>query len=227
MKNTIMFVTVGLATVSLFGQTKEEDRLDNSAMVLKQTVNNVNNGLSPAILGQALCVAIFPSVKKVAVGIGGSYGRGVLVCRKNEELGSEWSAPVMYSLDQSSIGVQLGSTATDFVLVIMKKEAAERALNGKTKLGSDAAVAAGPVGAQATAYSPEAAVLTYSRTKGVFAGVSLSGATVDADRDANKAVYGKLMTAHEIVSSAPIVPAAKPLVDFLDKTAPPRSSTGG
>jgi len=166
---------------------------------------------------------IFPSVKKVAVGIGGSYGRGVLVCRKGADMNGDWGAPAMYKLDQGSIGVQLGSTATDFVLVVMNKTGAEQILNGKTKLGANAAAAAGPTGAQATGYnaaSMHVDVLTYSRSKGLFAGVSLEGATMDSDDDANKALYGKSIGAHDIVEggqSAP--PAAKMLIDELDKAS--------
>jgi len=207
------------STSLLFPQQKENERLRNSADVLKQTLDE---GLSPAVLSQSICVAIFPSVKKVAIGIGTSYGRGVLVCRKNEDLAGAWTAPVMFALDQGSLGLQLGSTATDFVMTIMKKAAAERALNGKTKLGSDAAVAAGPAGAQASAYNSEADFLTYSRSKGVFAGVSLSGASVEPDKDANKTVYGKEVTAAQIMSSAPVVPSAQPLVNLLNQTAPGR-----
>jgi lipid-binding SYLF domain-containing protein len=132
----------------------------------------------------------------------------------------------MYSLDQGSLGVQLGSTSTDFVLAIMSQRGAEQILNGKTKLGSDAAAAAGPTGAEATSYNAEAMktdVLTYSRSKGLFAGVSLMGASMDTDNDANKALYGKEVSAKKIVSGgSPIVPAAKPLVDLLNKTSPSR-----
>src|SRR5215472_4066428 len=121
-----------------FSQKKEQERIANATDVLKSTIDN---GLSHDVLSQSLCVAIFPSVKKVALGIGASYGRGVVVCRKGEDLSGSWTAPIMYSLDQGSLGLQLGSTATDFVLTVMNKSAVERMLNGKIKLGSDAAVA--------------------------------------------------------------------------------------
>ena len=208
----------------LFAQKKEDDRITNSTYVLKQTVDN---GLSHSILSQATCVAVFPSVKKVAIGIGSSYGRGVLVCRKGLEPTAHWTAPVMFSLDSASIGIQLGSTATDFVLTVMTKTAADEMINGKTKLGSNATVAAGPAGAQGNDFSPSAQILTYSRTKGVFAGASLAGANVEPDRDANKSVYGQEMTAQTIIDSAPIVPSATPLVDFLNQIAPGRPHTGG
>jgi lipid-binding SYLF domain-containing protein len=222
-KKKMMVFALCLAVASpMFAQKKEAERLDNSATVLRELLVG-NSGLPTSILDQADCVVIFPSVKKVAVGIGGSYGRGVLICRNGGEMNGDWGAPAMYKLDQGSIGVQLGSTATDFVLVVMNKTGAEQILNGKTKLGANAAAAAGPTGAQATGYNAAAMhvdVLTYSRSKGLFAGVSLEGATMDSDDDANKALYGKSIGAHDIVEggqSAP--PAAKMLIDELDKAS--------
>ena len=223
MKKKMMVFALCLAVASpMFAQKKEAERLDNSATVLRELLVG-NSGLPTSILDQADCVVIFPSVKKVAIGIGGSYGRGVLICRNGGEMNGDWGAPAMYKLDQGSIGVQLGSTATDFVLVVMNKTGAEQILNGKTKLGANAAAAAGPTGAQATGYNAAAMhvdVLTYSRSKGLFAGVSLEGATMDSDDDANKALYGKSIGAHDIVEggqSAP--PAAKTLIDELDKAS--------
>jgi lipid-binding SYLF domain-containing protein len=208
---------------SVFAQKKEEGRIANSADVLRQLIAG---DLPKNILDQADCVVIFPSVKKVAIGIGGSYGRGVLVCRTGAEMNGEWGAPAMYRLDQGSIGIQLGSTATDFVLVVMNKKGAEQILNGKTKLGTNAAAAAGPSAAQASAYNASAMnvdVLTYSRSKGLFAGVSLDGASMDSDNDANKSLYGKDRSAKEIVEGgqAPTA-AAKPLDEVLTKASPAR-----
>jgi lipid-binding SYLF domain-containing protein len=217
-----MFVfALCLAVASpMFAQKKEEERLSNSATVLREILGG-DKGLPTSILDQADCVVVFPSVKKVAVGIGGSYGRGVLVCRTGGEMNGGWGAPAMYKLDQGSIGVQLGSTATDFVLVVMNHTGAEQILNGKTKLGANAAAAAGPTGAQATGYnaaSMHVDVLTYSRTKGLFAGVSLEGASMDSDDDANKSLYGKAISAKDIVEGGQaVVPSAKPLIDELDK----------
>ncbi len=209
----------------LFAQKKEEERLTNSAAVMKEILSG-NEGLPKSILDKADCVLIFPSVKKVAVGIGGSYGRGALVCRRGAKMDGAWGAPAMYALDQGSIGIQLGSTVTDFVLVVMNQKGADQILNGKTKLGANAAAAAGPTGAQATSYNAEAMktdVLTYSRSKGLFAGVSLEGASMDTDKDADKALYGKETTTKEIVTgNQAVIPAAKPLVDLLDKTSPAR-----
>ena len=226
MTRRLVLLAVCLAIASpLFAQKKEEERLSNSAAAM-QTILGENNGLPKSILDQANCVLVFPSVKKVAVGIGGSYGRGALVCRKGEKMSGGWGAPAMYKLDQGSIGVQLGSTATDFVLVVMNQKGAEQILNGKTKLGGNAAAAAGPTGAQTTGYNADAMktdVLTYSRSKGLFAGVSLEGASMDTDDDANKDLYGKKLSAKEIISGGQaVIPAAKPLVDALDKISPGR-----
>ena len=208
---------------ALFAQRKEDERLMNSNTVL-QAILAGDKGLSKHILDEARCVLIFPGVKKVAVGIGGTYGRGDLVCRKGQKMAGAWGAPVMYSLDEGSLGVQLGSTETDFVLVVVKQAGVDQILNGKVKLGTNAAAAAGPTGAQATAYTSDkmaADILTYSRTKGLFAGASLVGASIDVDDDANKALYGKEIGASDIVhGNTPIVPAAKNLVDFLNKTSP-------
>ena len=226
MKKRLVTLALCLAVASpLFAQKKEDERLTNSATVL-QVILSGDKGLPTSILDKADCVVVFPSVKKVAIGIGGSYGRGVLVCRTGEKMGGSWGAPAMYKLDQGSIGVQLGSTATDFVLVVMNQKGAEQVLNGKTKLGTNAAAAAGPTGAQATAYNADAMkvdVLTYSRSKGLFAGVSLEGASMDTDDDANKALYGKAISAKDIVEGGQaVVPAAKSLVDLLDKTSSAR-----
>jgi len=224
MRKRLVMLAVCLTIASpLFAQKKEEERLSNAATAM-QTILGENNGLPKSILDQAECVLIFPSVKKVAIGIGGSYGRGALVCRTGAKMNGGWGAPAMYKLDQGSIGVQLGSTATDFVLVVMNQKGADQILNGKTKLGGNAAAAAGPTGAQATGYNADAMkadVLTYSRSKGLFAGISLEGASREADDDANKDLYGKQMSAKETISGGQaVIPAAKPLVDALDKASP-------
>jgi lipid-binding SYLF domain-containing protein len=226
MKKQIVIFAICLALASpLFAQKKEEERLSNAATVMQEILGE-NNGLPKSILDQADCVLVFPSVKKVAIGIGGSYGRGALICRTGATMNGGWGAPAMYKLDQASIGVQLGSTATDFVLVVMNQKGAEQILNGKTKLGGNAAAAAGPTGAQATSYNAAAMnadVLTYSRSKGLFAGVSLEGASMETDDDSNKAVYGKQMSAKEIISGGQaVIPAAKPLDEVLDKASPAR-----
>lgn len=222
MNNRLVTLALCLALASpLFAQKKEDERLANSATAMQAILSG---GLPTSILDKAVCIVVFPSVKKVAIGIGGSYGRGVMVCRTGAHKDGSWGAPAMYKLDQGSIGVQLGSTATDFVLVVMNDRGAEQILNGKTKLGGNAAAAAGPTGAAANGYNADAMkvdVLTYSRTKGLFAGVSLEGASMESDDDANKAVYGKSVTAKQIIDGGEPTPAAgKGLVDLLDKTSP-------
>jgi SH3 domain-containing YSC84-like protein 1 len=223
-KKRMIVCALCLAVASpLLAQKKEQERLSNSATVLQAILAG---DLPKSILDQPDCVVVFPSVKKIAIGIGGSYGRGVLVCRTGAKMDGKWGAPAMYRLDQASIGVQLGSTATDFVLVVMNQKGAEQILNGKTKLGANAAAAAGPTGAQATGYNAAAMqvdVLTYSRSKGLFAGVSLEGATMDSDDDANKALYGKPIGAKDIVEGGQAPPAAaKPLDDVLTQASPVR-----
>jgi lipid-binding SYLF domain-containing protein len=224
-KLTALALCLALAA-PLLAQEKEAERLANSATALQQILSE-SNGLPKNILNQAVCVLIYPSVKKVALGIMGTgYGRGELVCRKGATMNGAWGAPAMYSLDQHSLGIALGGTETDFVLVVMNQKGAEQILNGKVKFGSNATAAAGPTGAQATSYNAQAMntdVLTYSRSKGVFAGISMEGAKMDTDNDANKALYGKDISAKEIVSGGEqVVPTAKPLVNLLDKTSPVR-----
>jgi SH3 domain-containing YSC84-like protein 1 len=224
-KITVLLMCLAMSA-PLFAQEKEDERLANSATALQQILSE-NNGLPKSILNQAVCVVIYPNVKKVALGImGTSYGRGELICRKGASMNGSWGAPAMYSLDSKSLGVALGGTETDFVLVVMNQKGAEQILNGKVKIGSNATAAAGPTGAQATSYNAQAMntdVLTYSRSKGVFAGISMEGAKMDNDNDANKAIYGKELSAKAIVSGGEQVPsAAKPLIDLLDKTSPAR-----
>jgi len=216
-------VTCLVLATPLFAEKKEAERLANSAKVLREIIAG---GLPASIIDKADCVLIFPGVKKAAIGVGATYGRGALVCRKGANMNGAWGAPAMYSLNAGSLGLQLGSTATDYVLVVMKQKGVDQILNGKTKLGANAAAAAGPTGAQATTYDANAMnvdVLTYSQSKGLFAGVSLEGASIESDKDDNKALYGKDLDAKEIVGgSVAVVPAAQPLVSLLDQTSPVR-----
>ena len=222
-KLTILGLCMAVA-LPVLAQNKEDERIENSAKVMKEIVQG-DKGLPTNVLNQAKCVLVFPSVKKIAAVIGGSYGRGVLVCREGAAMNGTWGAPVIYGLE--SLGIQLGSTATDFVLVVMHDKGVDAILNGKTKLGADAGAAAGPTGAQATGYNAgdmqSSDVLAYSRSRGLFAGVSLEGASMDADKEANKKLYGKEIGAREIVTGAqPVVPAAEPLVSLLNATSPAR-----
>jgi SH3 domain-containing YSC84-like protein 1 len=197
--------------------------LGNSAEVLKQILAK-SDEIPPAYLNKAVCVLVFPSVKKVAIGIGGSYGRGVILCRSGVDMKGPWSAPAMYKLDTGSLGVQLGSSATDYVLLVESKTGAEKILSGKMKLGADATAVAGPTGAKALAANDvNVDVLTYSRAKGgLFAGAALSGAGLDTDDDANKSVYGKDITANQIVREGAVkaTSAGQPLEAILTKASP-------
>ena len=204
-------------------QGKEEDRLRSCATVLKEILG-VPDDIPKDLLDRAECVLVFPSVKKVAIGIGGSYGRGAISCRTGENYDGPWSAPAMFALEGGSIGFQLGGQATDYVLLVMNDRGANSVLGSKVKLGADASAAAGPKGRTAGASTDivmNAEMLTYSRARGLFAGVSLEGSTLRSDDDANKLVYGKELGAREIVTRGVDVPAAaKPMIDLLNKRSP-------
>jgi lipid-binding SYLF domain-containing protein len=221
MKKSLLAVLCLAIALPAFAQTKVDKRLSESTAVLK-TLLSKPDGINKALLDKADCVLVYPSVKKVGVGIGVSYGRGVLVCRSGKEMRGKWGAPVMYTLDTGSLGAQLGSTATDYVLLVMSQRGADKVLSGKLKLGADANATAGPSSANAAGFNdPNVDILTYSQAKGLFAGVSLGSASLASDNDANKALYGKDIDAMEIVRGDAAVPAAgKPLVDLLDKTSP-------
>jgi lipid-binding SYLF domain-containing protein len=193
---------------------KDEDTLQQANIVLQDMLNDKN--ISPEALSKADCVMILPGVKKFGVGIGGSGGRGPMLCRTGENFEGKWSAPAMYSVGGASVGLQLGGSSTDFVLLLMNRKVVNQVLNGKTKMGTDATAAAGP-GATAASAS-DAEILTYGRAKGLFAGVSLGGATVEPDNDANYRLYAKRLTAGDIVRSSEVKsPAAgESLVSLLD-----------
>jgi len=193
---------------------KDEDTLQRANMVLQDMLNG--NSISPAVLSKADCVLILPDVKKFGFGVGGSGGRGPLVCRGGHNFEGAWSAPAMYSVGGASVGLQVGGSSTDFVLLLMDPKVVNQVLNGKTKMGTDATAAAGPGATAASA--TDADILTYGRAKGLFAGVSLGGATVEPDNDANRRLYDKPLTATDIVRGTDVEPSAagKPLVEVLD-----------
>jgi lipid-binding SYLF domain-containing protein len=201
-----MRVLAGLLTLSmvaspLFAGDDEQERLENSAQAL-QEILNIPDGLPKELLNKAECVAVMPSVKKFAFGVGGSYGRGVLVCRTGSNFTGPWGGPAMYRLEGGSIGFQLGGQATDFLLLVMNPKGVDSLLSSKVKLGADASVAAGPKGRAAMAATDaymRAEILTYSRSRGLFAGVSLEGSTLRQDNKANESLYGRKITAREIV----------------------------
>jgi len=206
-------------------QKKEDARLKESRDVLKELIGTPDKGIPTDLLNKAECVVIFPSVKKAGFIVGGSYGRGVITCRTGEDFRGPWSAPAMFALEGGSIGFQIGGEATDFVLLVMNERGADSVMSSKVKLGADASAAAGPVGRTASAETDvvmKAEILSWSRTRGVFAGVSLEGSTMRSDDGANKELYGKEITAKEIVREKKVdaPPAAKPLLDLLEQTSP-------
>jgi lipid-binding SYLF domain-containing protein len=215
----LVSVAVALPAVA---QNKIDNRLGDSATVLKQILLKPDE-IPPAYLNKSVCVLVFPAVKKIAIGIGGTYGRGVILCRTGPNMTGPWSSPAMYKLDVGSVGVQLGSSSTDYVLLVETKAGAQKILSGKLKLGAGASAVAGPTGAQAQGLNdPNVDVLTYSRAKGLFAGAALGSAALDTDDDANKSVYGKDITATDIVREGGVetTPAGKPLVNILKKYSP-------
>jgi SH3 domain-containing YSC84-like protein 1 len=203
---------------------KETDRLQNCGTVLKEILD-IPDDIPQDLLDKADCVIVYPSVLKAAFVIGGSYGRGAMTCRTGEHYTGPWSAPTMMALEGGSIGFQLGGQATDFVLLVMNGRGAHSILSSKVKLGADASVAAGPKGRNAQAATDvtlRAEVLSYSRARGLFAGVSLEGSTVRPDNDANERVYGKKVEAESIVfkGAVAVPPAAQRLVSYLNQKSP-------
>ncbi|HTT23020.1 MAG TPA: lipid-binding SYLF domain-containing protein [Candidatus Sulfotelmatobacter sp.] len=206
----------------------EEERVKDAGHVLKEILDIPDN-IPQDLLDKAECVVILPSVKKGAFGIGGSYGRGVMVCRSGEHYKGKWGAPALYALEGVSIGFQLGGQATDFVLLIMNPKGARSLLSSKVKLGADASAAAGPKGRTAegaTDIVMNAEILSYSRNKGLFAGVSLEGSTLRSDGSANEKLYGQKLSAKEIIREGKVgIPAsAQKLIAELDKKSPVNKS---
>jgi lipid-binding SYLF domain-containing protein len=209
-------------------KVKDEDRLQNAGTVMKEIID-IPDDIPQSLLDKAECVIVIPSVIKGAIGIGGSYGRGAMTCRSGEDFHGPWGAPTMMALEGVSFGFQLGGQATDFVLLVMNGRGASAILSSKVKLGADAAAAAGPKGrdaAAATDVTMRAEVLTYSRSRGLFAGISLEGSTLRADNDSNERIYGKRMDAKEIVlhGAVPIPPSAKMLISTLNQHSPKHAS---
>jgi SH3 domain-containing YSC84-like protein 1 len=210
-----------------FAKDKEEKdtaRLEESAVVLKEILG-MPEGIPKDLLDKSVCVVVYPSVKKAAFVVGASYGRGAITCRSGKELNGAWSAPAMFALEGGSFGFQIGAQATDFVLLIMNESGANSVMSSKVKIGADASAAAGPVGRNTSAETDvvmKAEILSYSRAKGLFAGVSLEGSTLRSDDGANKALYGKEISAKEIVRQGKVTaPAAsKRLLAILTKASP-------
>src|SRR5271169_5893541 len=207
-----------LVTLPVWGASKadDEETIRNAATVLQAML--ASKDIPPSVLAKADCIMILPSVKKFAVGIGGTGGRGPMSCRQAGYTG-KWSPPAMFSIGGASAGLQVGGKASDIVIAIMAPTAVEKVLSGKVKVGSDVSAAAGP-GASAGTMGDVADMLTYGRSSGLFAGVSLDGASLDPDSDANQRLYGKPASAKEVVSGGvKATPAGQSLVSLLDSKA--------
>ena len=202
----------------------EQDRVKDAGQVLKEILN-IPDDIPQDLLNKAECIVILPSVKKAAFVFGASYGRGVMICRSGEHYTGQWGAPALYALEGGSFGLQIGVQGTDFVLLVMNPKGARSLLSSKVKLGGDASAAAGPKGRTAegaTDIVMSAEILSYSRNKGLFAGVSLEGSTLRSDGSANEKLYGQKLTAKEIIQQGRVkAPAcAQELVALLDKKSP-------
>ena len=222
------FCLAVVAIPALHAANKEQKRLENSGVVMQEIMGTPEN-IPQQVLEKAECVIVFPSVLKAAFVVGGSYGRGAMVCRTGKNFRGPWGAPAMYALEGGSIGFQIGGQATDLVLLVMNDRGASSILSSKVKLGADASVAAGPVGRDASADTDaylRSEVLSYSRSRGLFAGISLEGSTLRPDDDATADVYGRKLTAREIVLGGKIrVPmSGRHLVSVLQKNAPRNES---
>ena len=233
MKNLITVLTIVLTSTITFAANAahgehEAERVKDAGVVLKEILN-IPDDIPKDLLDKAECVIVLPSVKKAAFGIGGSYGRGVMTCRSGEHYKGKWGAPALFALEGVSIGFQLGGQASDFVLLVMNPRGARSLLSSKVKLGADASAAAGPKGRTAegaTDIVMSAEILSYSRNKGLFAGISLEGSTLRSDGSANEKLYGRKVNAKEIICQGRVgIPAsAYELVSLLDSKSPVNKS---
>lgn len=225
MKTT--WITLGLIlafTLPALAQKKEHERVANAGTVMKEILD-VPDDVPQSVIDKADCVVVLPSVLKFAIGIGGSYGRGVMTCRGGKTFQGRWGAPTMMALEGGSFGLQLGGQATDFVLLLMSPKSATNILSSKVKLGGDVSAAAGPVGRNVSAETDvtlRAEILSYSRARGLFAGISLAGSTLRPDNSANKSLYGKEVSAKDIVFNRAVAAprSAQLLLSTLDKKSP-------
>jgi lipid-binding SYLF domain-containing protein len=227
-RSLVIGVCLSFAAGTVYAATKEQKRLENCGVVM-QEVLNIPDNLPRQVLDKAECVIVFPSVLKVAFGMGKEYGRGAMVCRTGKEFNGPWGAPAMYALEGDSIGMQIGGEATDLILLVMNQRGAASILSSKIKLGGDASAAAGPVGRDASANTDlwmRAEILSYSRSRGLFAGISLEGSTLRQDKKANERIYGHKITARTILlgNKVAIPRAGRPLVRVLQANAPRNES---
>lgn len=222
-KLTLAICLIFVAGV-LYAASKEQKRLENCAVVM-QEILNIPDTIPQELLERTDCIVVLPSITKVAIGFGGSYGRGAMICRSGEQFHGPWGAPAMFALEGGSFGLQLGGQSTDLILLVMNQRGAKSILSSGVKLGADASVAAGPVGRDAAANTDaymRAEVLSYSRSRGLFAGISLEGSTLRSDDDANKRVYGRQISASDIVlnNKVGVTTSGRHLVSVLQEKAP-------
>jgi lipid-binding SYLF domain-containing protein len=230
MKNRSLSLLVVFALICLpvRAELKEKERLENCGVVLKEILD-IPDDIPSDLIDKAECVIVFPSVVKVAIGFSGNYGKGAMTCRSGEHFTGPWSAPAMMRLEGVGVGFQLGGQATDFVILVMNPRGAESLFHSKVKLGADAAAAAGPKGRDAAASSDaymRAEMLTYSRSRGLFAGVSLEGSTLRQDNRANEIIYGRQIDAETIIRKGGVgTPAAgQKLIALLNHNSPKNHS---
>jgi SH3 domain-containing YSC84-like protein 1 len=224
----VVAILFSLLTLPAYPQKRESQRVANAGRVISEILS-VPDNIPQDLIDRAECTIVLPGVLKFAIGVGGSYGRGVMTCRSGQNFKGPWGAPSMIALEGGSFGLQLGGQATDFVLMVMNPRGAEGILRSKVKLGADAAAAAGPKGRDAgaaTDVTMRAEILTYSRSRGLFAGVSLEGSTLRPDNDANTKLYGSEHPAKDIVLHDRVrTPAsAKQLIATLNKKSPRNKS---
>jgi len=228
-KASALILTIVLACPAFAAEkTREQKRLEASGQVFKE-IMDIPDGIPKDLLNKAECVIVIPSVLKFAIGVGGDFGRGAITCRTGQHFTGHWSAPALFALEGANVGLQLGGEATDFVLLVMNPKGANSILSSKVKLGADASAAAGPKGRTAAADTDivmRAEVLTYSRSRGLFAGISLEGSTLRSDGSANKKLYGRDLTAKQIVreGKAGVPASGRELVNLLNKLSPKNQS---
>src|ERR1700719_1414479 len=224
----VVAVCLLFAAATLYAATKEQKRLEKCGIVM-QEILNIPDNLPQQVLSKAECVVVFPSVLKLAFGMGKDYGRGAMVCRTGKDFSGPWGAPAMYALEGDSLGMQIGGESTDLILLIMNHKGVSSILSSKIKLGGDASAAAGPKGRDASADTDlwmKAEILSYSRSRGLFAGISLEGSTLRPDNKANARIYGRKITARSILleNRVTIPKTGRHLVHVLQTSAPHNQS---
>jgi lipid-binding SYLF domain-containing protein len=224
MKNWLMgFLLLAVCCIASGSEGREADRLEKAAAIITEIMGTPEKSIPHDLLNKAVCVGIIPSQKKFALGIGGSFGRGAIICRRGGN--GAWGAPSMFTIGGPNIGFQIGGQATDFVLVVMNSRGARKLIQSRSKLGADASVAGGPVGRTAegaTDLQLQAEILTYSRSRGLFAGLSLEGQVIKQDHDGNQRLYGRKLDPNDILFKGAVgVPGpARPLAAALTKYSP-------